>query len=347
MHDMKELRRRAEQGEATARFELGHAYHYGTTPLGQAIGNDGISVDWELAFKWYRLAADQGLPDAQFYLGLMYADGDGVAKDNEEAFKWFHKAAIRGDSVAQGNVGQAYQVGLGVTVDHQEAVRWLQMAADQDYWKAQTGLGVAYAEGLGVEVDFKEAVKRFHIAAKARCAIAQYNLGVAYFNGHGVARDDEEAAKWFSMSAEQGHTEAQSMLEHINEDKDRDAAGGTKTIRWDTIDWQLTLLLHFYRSLATGVVYMLLSMVIIGESFSEGLFMVATMPIPFFLFVLPVSLLCIRFDTNGGPIVKYMGFIASLGDPLLWFFNRVTRARFLPVRKFIVFSSSLVLYVAK
>lgn len=46
--------------------------------------------------RWYRRAADQGYANAQFSLGVMYAEGRGVSKNDEEAVKWFRRAAAQG-----------------------------------------------------------------------------------------------------------------------------------------------------------------------------------------------------------------------------------------------------------
>ena len=48
------------------------------------------------AVNWYRRAADQGHADAQFNLGVSYADGEGVPQDFTSAspvewFAAFHK----------------------------------------------------------------------------------------------------------------------------------------------------------------------------------------------------------------------------------------------------------------
>ncbi|MDR1110175.1 MAG: sel1 repeat family protein [Deltaproteobacteria bacterium] len=50
---------------------------------------------------WWRKAAEQGLPEAQFLLGSAYADGQGVAKDKERAAFWWSKAAGNGLLIAQ------------------------------------------------------------------------------------------------------------------------------------------------------------------------------------------------------------------------------------------------------
>ena len=51
--------------------------------------------------KRYRLAAEQGLADAQFILGSMYADGKGVPQNYKEALKWYRLAAENGNAAAR------------------------------------------------------------------------------------------------------------------------------------------------------------------------------------------------------------------------------------------------------
>ncbi len=47
------------------------------------------------------MAADAGMPDALFELGLMYCCGRGVSLDLIEAHKWFNLAASRGNDDAR------------------------------------------------------------------------------------------------------------------------------------------------------------------------------------------------------------------------------------------------------
>ena len=76
----------AEQGDATAQFNLGFMYANG----------EGVPKDAAEAVRWYRLAAEQGLAIAQFNLGNMYANGRGVLKDDAEAVRWYRLAAEQG-----------------------------------------------------------------------------------------------------------------------------------------------------------------------------------------------------------------------------------------------------------
>ena len=61
---------------------------------------DGIAKDYNEAYKWYILAAEQGFASAQFNLGLMYNNGDGIPKNNVNAYMWFKLASSNGDSDA-------------------------------------------------------------------------------------------------------------------------------------------------------------------------------------------------------------------------------------------------------
>ena len=73
----------AEQGDATAQFNLALMYEIGK----------GVPQDYAQALKWYRKAAEQGNAKAQNNLALMYAKGQGVPQDYVQAHKWFNLAA--------------------------------------------------------------------------------------------------------------------------------------------------------------------------------------------------------------------------------------------------------------
>ena len=57
--------------------------------------------DYGKAVEWYRKAADQGEPAAQFSLGLMYEQGTGVNRNLTEADRWYRLAAKNGDPDAK------------------------------------------------------------------------------------------------------------------------------------------------------------------------------------------------------------------------------------------------------
>ena len=59
-----------------------------------------VPQDDKEALRWYRLAAEQGLPRAQFILGSRYATGEGIRQDYVQAYKWLSLAAAQGHKKA-------------------------------------------------------------------------------------------------------------------------------------------------------------------------------------------------------------------------------------------------------
>jgi TPR repeat protein len=146
---------RANQGDATAQYDVGIMYFNGT----------GVAQDDATALHWFQLAANQGLPDAQYNVGVMYRDGQGVAQDYAAALHWFQLAANQGLPDAQYNVGVMYRDGQGVAQDYAAALHWLQLAADQGVANAQFLLSFLYADGRGVAQDSVQAYMWLNLAA--------------------------------------------------------------------------------------------------------------------------------------------------------------------------------------
>ena len=70
--------------------------------------------EFKTAYRLFKPLAEQGLPEAQHNLGLMYVNGQGVSQDYAEAVMWYRKAAEHGVALAQNNLGIMYRKGQGV-----------------------------------------------------------------------------------------------------------------------------------------------------------------------------------------------------------------------------------------
>ncbi len=81
--------------------------------------------------KWSRKAAEQGMAEAQYNLGIAYDNGQGIPQDYAEAMKWFRKAAEQGYAKAQYNLGVIYGYGQGVPQDDAHAYMWFKLAASR------------------------------------------------------------------------------------------------------------------------------------------------------------------------------------------------------------------------
>ena len=113
--------------------------------------------DFATAFRELKPLAEDGVPRAQFYLGVMYAKRQGVPQDYTEAVRWYRLAADQGEAFAQADLGVMYAKGQGVPQDYTKAVRWYRLAAAQGIAAAQYNLGVLYAKGQGVPQDYVQA----------------------------------------------------------------------------------------------------------------------------------------------------------------------------------------------
>ena len=135
----KEFLELARAGDPVAQNGLGVMYYTGEavskTVTGQVLENDP-----GLAAGWFYRAAEQGYADAQFNLGLLYANGEGVAQDMTEAVELFKQAAEQGHVDAQNNLGAMYFTGEGVARDEQKAIEWFERAAAQGNAEAQANL---------------------------------------------------------------------------------------------------------------------------------------------------------------------------------------------------------------
>jgi TPR repeat protein len=115
-----------------------------------------INGQYDVALDTMRsLAETTDHPYAQYYLGMMYANGQGVDRDDQEAARWFSNAAKKGVSQAQFRVAEMYEQGRGLPRDYESAYAWYAVAAKLGNKQAPAALGRA-ADKLSEE-QLKEA----------------------------------------------------------------------------------------------------------------------------------------------------------------------------------------------
>ena len=99
----------AEQGHPKAQYNLGVMYIIGSgTPkslsdakhwfnlAGMFAKGYGVVMDEKKSFDWYKKAAEQGHPKAQYNLGVMYIIGSGTPKSLSDAKHWLRLAYDNG-----------------------------------------------------------------------------------------------------------------------------------------------------------------------------------------------------------------------------------------------------------
>jgi len=180
-------------------------------------GFASIPQDDRQAFEWFRKSAAQGILDASLNLGVMYLEGRGVEKNEETALRLIYSAAEDGYAKAQYNLGVLHEQGRGVPRSDVEAFKWYLKAAEQDHALAQARVGLMYARGAGTSRDDAAAVWWLRKAADKRDKIAQYTLGIMLAEGRGVAKNFQAAVNFIRESADQGYPQALFSLGYLYE----------------------------------------------------------------------------------------------------------------------------------
>lgn len=199
--------------------------------------------DQEGALEWMSKAADAGMEEAQYQVGLYYKNGIGKKADFNTAKQYLSKAAEQGHSKAR-DLLQANEI---QKLDQDEYMNFLIKNAENGRPDAIYQLGLIYAEGKIVNQDnlkaieyFRKAMKQEHPGAKSNFVyfyklltqeqmnhdekidflihyaedgydIAQYDLAIEYYYGthHNQLKskittpDYKEALHWFEDSAKQ------------------------------------------------------------------------------------------------------------------------------------------------
>lgn len=171
---VKNVKQKAESGDVEAQFEMGMIYYFG----------NGVAQDYNEAVEWYKLAAEQGLLKAKYwldislglkekirkaelgdvgaqkYLGLIYYNGEVVSQNCKEAVKWFTMAAEQGDADAQNNMGVLYQRGEGVRQDYVQAYKWYNLASAQQAENAKENRDILRARMTPAQIAEAQRLSR-------------------------------------------------------------------------------------------------------------------------------------------------------------------------------------------
>lgn len=222
---------KAEAGDKAAQTLLAEIYSRGL----------GVPKNQAEARKWYKLAAEQGVPEAEFRYGLILlaegseqsraqgrvfmekaaASGNALASFNlaqliltdrlgdagrTAAFAHFMDAAKQGIPDAQYAVAQYYANGVDpVSQDLETAAFWLSGAAAQNFDTAQLEYGQMLLSGVGVERNLKQGYSWIARAARAGNVVARAELAKLYWGGIGVEPDVVQAGAWFVLTRRAGY----------------------------------------------------------------------------------------------------------------------------------------------
>lgn len=197
------LRQAAEMGVAEAQTVMG-ALLYG-----------GAQENQKRAAGWFKKAAEQEVPEAEYYFARCCEKGEGVPKDLVLAVKYMRKAADHGWIPGIIACGDYYYHGVGVAINRGIAADYYRRGAQMGSTRAKCKLGCCYFHGEGTELDLGTAAYWFWQAANEDDCEAQALIGMCFEFGYGVKKNLKEAEKWYSLAAEKGDEASKERLKKL------------------------------------------------------------------------------------------------------------------------------------
>ncbi|WP_040856229.1 tetratricopeptide repeat protein [Phyllobacterium sp. YR531] len=148
----------ADSGNAAAQFNLGQIL------MQEHPGEIGL----DNAYPWFLQAAEKGLPDGEYAVSQILANGTvKIKRDESTARQYLIKAAIKGYDTAQMDLGTWLVEGRGGKRDYKSGFGWMLRAAVGGNIAAQARLAKLYRDGLGVEGDSIKAAAWYIVARRA------------------------------------------------------------------------------------------------------------------------------------------------------------------------------------
>ena len=178
------------------------------------IRGEGIALEKDQLAK-VKAQAEAGVAEAQIQLGMCYRDGRGVEKDYEKALKWYRACADQGNSEGMDNVGFMHLRGWGVPESFDIAAGYFKASAAKNHAQGQFNMGNCYFSGQGVEQNYDRAIDYWERAAKQGHENATWRLATLQASGEGVPLNRDKAEELCRQNAQRGHAEGALLLGHL------------------------------------------------------------------------------------------------------------------------------------
>jgi TPR repeat protein len=165
--------------------------------------------------KYFKLAADQDFPAAQFWLAQCFALGKGVQTDLVESAKHFKRAADQNEARAQFHYALCLGTGDGVRIDLSESGRYFRKAAGSTCYDGDCDGDAAGFSGknrFGVLLTPRLAQRLYHLARTNGDAATLNHLGKCLEFGKHAAKDVGLAAACYRASSDRGNSEGEANI---------------------------------------------------------------------------------------------------------------------------------------
>ena len=196
------LKKLSKENNPYASFELGNMEYTGImsgTPR------------YIKAYEYFKIAADQNHPRANWLIGKMLLEGQIGNKnkeDLEKAYNYLKKAEELGSIAATNTIGLCFLNGLipSITKDEKKAIAYFKKAIKEDYVYAHNNIGKIYEK----RANLKEAYEHYIVSANLEESWASNKIGKWYLDGIYVEKNQKKAYEYFNKATEV----PKSILDH-------------------------------------------------------------------------------------------------------------------------------------
>ncbi|OHT09781.1 hypothetical protein TRFO_21212 [Tritrichomonas foetus] len=160
---------------------------------------EGENLDeiMEDCIQFFIRAAEDGLSDAQYLLGLLLLKNTYNKPLPHTPTDYIKKAADSGCTRAQLAHAVSMDDGRGIPQNLREAAKYYKMAADGGNVPAMVNYAFMLFDGRGPNRNRKEAIKYMKQAADANYLVAAFKYAMILYNGQGTSKDIKLAVSYF------------------------------------------------------------------------------------------------------------------------------------------------------
>jgi TPR repeat protein len=195
----------------------GNIYGMYMAGLGYQLGWLG-TPDAVRANEYFRTAnLNDDSPRARRQVAQFFMDRDNALYNFDEAYRWFEMAAEEGDIDAQLTLADLHIDGRHTGKNPLLAMKWYGRAAAKLNPYAQYSLGVIYLQGEEkiIKPDYNQAVMWIEKSACGQFAAAQGLLGRLYYNGKGVPQNNALAYAWWMQANQNPNPTVQAEINQV------------------------------------------------------------------------------------------------------------------------------------
>ena len=140
------IRKRVDKGDPVAIWNLGAQYYGG-----------GLKKDLARAVELFERAAELGVNDAHFNLGVIYAYDEDVERDVDKAIRHWEAAAICGDVSSRFNLGQMECEAGNCDI----ALQHFLISAKLGHEKSLNAVKLFFKNGFATKADYAGALREY------------------------------------------------------------------------------------------------------------------------------------------------------------------------------------------